>query len=60
MEEINKKIQEKAQKMTQEQVGAIVLKNIELESTKQVLVDKINILNNEVNKLKEKYEVKDE
>ena len=63
MEELNKQISEKIKKYSSEQVGQLVLQNIELSATKQVLVDRINILNNELKQLKEKYEkeeVKDE
>ena len=55
-EELNNKISEKAKKMTAEQIGNLVLNGIELMSTKQVLMDELNILRNELTQLKKKEE----
>lgn len=52
-EEINKKASEKARQLSQDQIGQLVLVNIELSATKQVLIEEINILNNELEKLRE-------
>lgn len=51
-EEISKQIFEKSKKMLSEQIGNLVSVNFELAATKQILMDQINILENEVNQLR--------
>ena len=51
-EEMNKQIFEKSKKMLSEQIGNLVSVNFELAATKQILMDQINILENEVNQLR--------
>lgn len=51
-EEMNKQIFEKSKKMLSEQIGNLVSVNFELAATKQILMDQINILENEVAQLR--------